>query len=114
RRRPARPYRVDARRRDRRDRRPAAARGAVRRAHGAAAAAGPVPGERRPRRVEWRNGRTGAEPVRSEWLTMSWPVWPKGNEKALAGYASATTAHAVRLASPTADALAKGDLGSVV
>ena len=45
---------------------------------------------------------------------MSWPVWPKGNEKALAGYAVAETANGVRLTSSTADALAAGDLRSVV
>lgn len=45
---------------------------------------------------------------------MSWPVWPKGNEKALAGYASVTTAHVVRLASPTADVVAKGSYRDVV
>ena len=45
---------------------------------------------------------------------VSWPVWPKGNEKALAGYAVAETANGVRLTSSTADALAAGDLRSVV
>ena len=27
---------------------------------------------------------------------MSWPSWPKGNEKALAGYAMASTGNAIR------------------
>ncbi len=45
---------------------------------------------------------------------MSWPVWPKGLEKALAGYAIADTAGAVRLPSSTADALSSGNFRQVV
>ncbi|TCM45149.1 ATP-binding protein [Kribbella sp. VKM Ac-2568] len=45
---------------------------------------------------------------------MTWPVWPKGNEKALAGYVLASTAGSVRLASPTADAHAAGNLSLIL
>lgn len=45
---------------------------------------------------------------------MTWPVWPKGLEKALAGYAIVDTANAVRLPTSTADALASGRFRQVV
>jgi hypothetical protein len=45
---------------------------------------------------------------------MSWPAWPKGNEKALAGYAVASTANAIRLRTSTAELIARGDLTQVV
>lgn len=45
---------------------------------------------------------------------MSWPAWPKGNEKSLAGYAVGSVADAIRLPTPTAELFASGNLSQVV